>query len=191
MRSLYYIAIALLAFVVGCTSSSDVDVVEPNLEVDIERVDIDYTAQRVSIPVQSNVEVEAECVATWISVVSTDGGVVELAVEANGDSDDRVAQLLITAEGLSHRVTIKQTGMPEMIALKLCHSMSYLLSPQWYGSSLRGTVDWGDGLSEDYAEGLEHDYRAADNYEAMFLVEGADGFKIDKLGEIDHLEITF
>ena len=88
-------------------------------------------------------------------------------------------------------ISVSSPAKQPRMELVVGHSGATLGSPQWVGSNISGTIDWGDGSSEKYDEGIKHSYEAEGEYNALFDMQGPIGFKIGQLGEIDSIEITY
>ena len=193
MRRVVYMW-ALLLVAVGCKESGvDERVEEPTLRVDIETLELDYTKQSLEIAFESNQEVDVKEEVLWIAVNGVDAGVIRLTVQENSSESGREADVVITVGELSHKVHIVQMAKPpksEVMELKLGHSDSYLDSPKWGGDVVSGTIDWGDGITEEYAEGASHDYASAESRTAIFRMEGATSFEIERIGSMETLSIS-
>lgn len=87
-------------------------------------------------------------------------------------------------------ISVSSPAKQPRMELVVGHSGATLLSPQWVGSNVRGTIDWGDGSEEKYSEGIEHNYEAEGEYKASFDMSGPIGFKIGQLGEISSIAIS-
>ena len=88
-------------------------------------------------------------------------------------------------------ISVSSPAKQPRMELVVGHSGATLGSPQWVGSNISGTIDWGDGSSEKYDEGIKHSYDGQGEYNALFDMSGPIGFKIGQLGEIDSIEITY
>ncbi|MBE6219572.1 MAG: hypothetical protein E7126_05950 [Rikenellaceae bacterium] len=104
-----------------------------------------------------------------------------------------LAVIAIFAVGCDSEITItvKEPATKPHMKLLVGHSGITLGSPQWVGSNISGTIDWGDGSAEKYREGIKHSYEAEGEYKALFDMSGPIGFKIEQLGEIDSIEISY
>lgn len=104
-----------------------------------------------------------------------------------------LAVVAIFAVGCDSEIVISASSPAEQPRMELVvgHSGATLGSPQWVGSNISGTIDWGDGSSEKYNEGVKHSYEAEGEYKALFDMQGPTGFKIGQLGEIDSIDITY
>jgi hypothetical protein len=188
MRRLMF-AMVMLLVAIGCKKSKIDEVVEPKLIVDVQTIDLSYKAQSVEILYDSNLKVEVSSIF-WVVVDSVEGGKIVLTVMENGTGALRSAKVVITAGELSHTVTINQQPKPDMMTLGLGHRSKYLDSPVWGGESLSGTIDWGDGTQEPYSEGVSHEYADSEPRTARFEMLGAESFRIERVGDIESVELT-
>ena len=103
-----------------------------------------------------------------------------------------LAVAAIFAVGCDSEIVISVSSPAEQPRMELVvgHSGATLGSPQWVGSNISGTIDWGDGSSEKYDEGIKHSYEAEGEYKALFDMQGPTGFKIEQLGEISSIAIS-
>lgn len=88
-------------------------------------------------------------------------------------------------------ISVSSPAKQPRMELVVGHSGATLGSPQWVGSNISGTIDWGDGSEEKYREGIKHSYEAEGEYKAMFDMQGPIGFKIKQLGEISSIAISY
>lgn len=88
-------------------------------------------------------------------------------------------------------ITVKEPATKPHMKLLVGHSGITLSSPTWEGNNISGTIDWGDGSSEKYDEGVKHSYEVEGEYKALFDMSGTIGFKIGQLGEISSIAITY
>lgn len=193
--------IAIVAVCAGCQyldkeidqqpSNEPDNVVETELEVDKSEFMLDYTAQSVEIAIRANQLFEVKVSAEWITyAIAGSGDRVVLSVTENTTPESRSSEIVIIAGDLMHTVTIEQGAKPETMQLLLEHTSSYLDSPTWGGSNIRGSVDWGDGTTEEYQEGISHDYTDTQKHSAQFTMEGATSFHIERIGEIESVTIS-
>lgn len=193
----YLFMLMALIVCVGCKQlNKEVDkqpdsVVETELEVDNSEFVLDYTAQSIEIRVVCNREFEVGICVDWISyTIAESGDSVTLQVAENTESEPRLAELVITAGELSATVVIEQGVKPELMELSLEHSSAHLDSPAWDGYDIKGSVDWGDGSSEEYRNGISHDYADTQRRSAQFNMEGATSFYIESIGDIESITLS-
>ena len=157
---------------------------------------IDHEAQKVEIAVVCNEEFEVEEEVFWLAVtnVREDEGeakVVVLNVLANESEEARSAEVVIVAGDVKHTVTITQSGIvATSMEVTIAHSNKQMSSPKWGGEAVSGTINWGDGTSEEYAEGVAHEYSDSGSHTAIFTMSGATSFEIEKIGDMESLMIA-
>lgn len=196
--------IALVALCAGCQySDKGIDQqpdngvidnepeVEAELEVDKSEFVLDYVAQSIEVQVTANKPFEVSVDVSWLTYAIAEGGDrVVLSVTENTTSKSRSAKVVITADELSHTVTVEQGAKPVQMQLLLEHTSSVFDTPTWGGSNIKGVVDWGDGTTEEYSEGMSHEYTDTQKHSAQFRMEGATSFHIERIGEIDSVTIS-
>ena len=164
---------------------------ETILEIDCSEIELDYAVQSVEIAVVANRAFEVDICVDWISyTIAESGDCVTLHVAENTESKPRSAEMVILAGELLRSVTIYQSAKPELMVLSLEHSSAHLDSPKWGGDDVKGSVDWGDGTTEEYSEGVSHDYSDAQKRSAQFQMEGATSFRIEQIGDIESVTIS-
>lgn len=164
---------------------------EAILEVEGSEFVLDYTAQSIEIRVVCNREFEVGICVDWISyTIAESGDSVTLQVAENTELEPRLAELVITAGELSATVVIEQGVKPELMELSLEHSSAHLDSPAWDGYDIKGSVDWGDGTTEEYRDGISHDYADTQRRSAQFNMEGATSFYIESIGDIESITLS-
>ncbi len=191
--------ISILALVaMGCKSEKPLPLPEPvvdTLDVVEDSFDVSYEAQTIELNFATNVEYSFEVGAEWITLVesrSVESYKVCFTIAENLSRDERSSYIKIDAGDVEAKIPVLQRGAPERMTLKLTHTDATLAMPMWYGDAVSGRVEWGDGSSDSYAEGLEHDY-ASDgsiSYDALFDMCGAEGFHIPAIGDISDIEIA-
>lgn len=199
----YLLMLLALILCVGCTQlNKEVDNRpdnEPDDSVDTETIlevegsefEVDYKAQSVEIRVVCNREFEVDVCVDWISyTIAESGDKVVLKLLENSDTEPRSAEVVILAGDQICSVNIQQGVKPELMELLLEHSSAHLDSPEWSGYDIKGSVDWGDGTSEEYSEGVSHDYSDAQKRSAQFQMEGATSFRIEQIGDIECVTIS-
>jgi hypothetical protein len=70
------------------------------------------------------------------------------------------------------------------------HRNTFMASPKWGGEAVSGSINWGDGTAEEYAEGATHDYADGESHTATFTMSGATSFEIEKIGAMESLTIA-
>ena len=195
MRRVLFIAVTLLAVAVGC-KNRDNEVVTPSttLEVETTEISINHEAQRVEIEVLCNEEFDVKEEVFWLAVVDVREGdrkVIVLNVLENDSAEARCADVVIVAGEETRTVTIAQSGVP-MVSMEVSigHRSATLESPKWGGEAVSGSINWGDGTAEEYAEGATHDYANGESHTATFTMSGATSFEIERIGDMESLTIA-
>lgn len=194
MKKYLYILVLLL-FVVGCHKPAPTPTPEADaIETTVKRYELSYEAQTMELKFDTNAEYSFEFSAEWIKLEegSRSQGMksytVRFAVEENTSKKERVAYILILAGEAEQTITIVQGAMPERMTLQLDHSNATLSSPKWRGDSVTGSISWGDGTEQSYAQDASHSFSGA-KQRTIFDMRGATGFKIEHIDNIDNIEI--
>lgn len=194
MKKYLYI-LAALVFVVGCHKPAPTPTPEPDqLELVAKMYELSYEAQTLELKFDTNAEYSFELSADWIKLEegSRSQGMksytVRFAVEENTSKKERVAYIIILAGEAEQTITILQSAMPKRMTLQLDHSNVTLSSPKWRGDTVTGSISWGDGTEQSYAQGASHSFNGA-KQRTIFDMRGATGFKIEHIDNIDNIEI--
>lgn len=192
-----FIVAALLVMAVGCKNRDKEVVVIPSTTLDVEttEVNISHEAQKVEIEVVCNEEFDVEIEADWLrlyNILERDGvDVVVLSIEANDVEQARSADVVIVAGELRHVITLTQSGVVvTSMEVTIVHCNHHMSSPKWGGEAVRGSINWGDGVTEEYAEGVVHEYADDDAHTALFTMSGTTSFEIERIGDMESLTIA-
>ncbi len=196
MRRVLFIAVALLMVVAGCKNRGN-EVVPPQttLEVGATEMSVSCEAQKAQFEVVCNEEFDVEIEAEWLrlyNIREKEGAkIVVVSIEANDTAEARSAEIVIVAGELRHAVTITQSGaVATSMEVTIGHSNQHMSSPMWGGEAVSGTINWGDGSVEAYAEGATHDYADAESHTAVFTMSGTSSFEIEAIGDMESLTIA-
>ena len=196
MRRVLFIAVALLMVVAGCKNRGN-EVVPPQttLEVGVTEISVSCEAQKAQFEVVCNEEFDVEIEAEWLrlyNIREEEGAkIVIVSIEANDTAEARSAEVVIVAGELRHVVTITQSGVvPTSMEVTIGHCNKHMSSPKWGGEAVSGTINWGDGSVEAYAEGATHDYAEAESHTAVFTMSGTSSFEIEAIGDMESLTIA-
>ena len=197
MKRVLFIVAALLVMAVGCKNRDKEVVVIPSTTLDVEttEVNISHEAQKVEIEVVCNAEFDVEIEAEWLrlyNIREEEGAkIVVVSIEENETSEARSAEVVVVAGELSHVVTITQSGaVVTSMEVAIGHSNQHMSSPKWGGEAVSGTINWGDGSVEAYAESATHDYADAESHTAVFTMSGTSSFEIEAIGDMESLTIA-
>ena len=196
MRRVLFIAAALLVMVAGCKNRGN-EVVPPRttLEVGATVISVSCEAQKAQFEVVCNEEFDVEIEAEWLrlyNIREEEGAkIVVGSIEANDTAEERSAEIVIVAGELRHVVTITQSGaVVTSMEVAIGHCNQHMSSPKWGGGAVSGTINWGDGSVEAYAEGATHDYADAESHTAVFTMSGTSSFEIEAIGDMESLTIA-
>ena len=197
MRRVLFIAVALLMVVAGCKNRDKNIVVTPptSLEVGATEISVSCEAQKAQFEVVCNEAFDVEIGAEWLrlyNIREEEGAkIVVVSIEANDTAEARSAEVVIVAGELRHVVTITQSGaVVTSMEVTIGHRNQHMSSPKWGGEAVSGTINWGDGSVEAYAEGATHDYADAESHTAVFTMSGTSSFKIEAIGDMESLTIA-
>ena len=196
MRRILFIAATLLVTVVGCKNRGN-EVVAPSttLEVGTTAITLTPEAQKAQFEVVCNETFDVEIEAEWLrlyNILEADGAsVVVVSIEENETSEARSAEVVVVAGELRHVVTITQSGaVATSMEVAIGHRNQHMSSPKWGGEAVSGTINWGDGSVEAYAEGATHDYADGESHTAVFTMSGTSSFEIESIGDMESLMIA-
>ncbi len=197
MKRVLFIAVALFV-IAGCKNRNNEVVVTPPdtiLEVETTEISVSYEAQNVDIKVVCNEEFDVEIEANWLRLYNVreeeGANLVVLSIEENEAAEVRSAEVVIVAGEVRHTVTITQSGaVVTSMEVAIGHSNQHMSSPKWGGEAVSGTINWGDGSVEAYAEGATHDYANSESHTAVFTMSGTSSFEIEAIGDMESLTIA-
>lgn len=196
MRRVLFIAVALLMVVAGCKNRGN-EVVPPRttLKVGATEMSVSCETQKAQFEVVCNEEFDVEIEAEWLrlyNIREEEGAkIVVVSIEANEAAEERSAEIVIVAGELRHAVTVTQSGaVATSMEVTIGHSNKHMSSPKWGGEAVGGTINWGDGSVEAYAEGATHDYADAESHTAVFTMSGTSSFEIEAIGDMESLTIA-
>lgn len=196
MKRISYIIVTLI-LLAGCKRQQPLpEPVIDEIAMSKDNYKLDYKEQTLTLEFETNAEYRFEISADWITLIDADSRSLEsyaqsFAVAENTTQDERSTYIKIVAGEVEYAVTVTQGVKPEMFNLTIKHSAMHLDSPVWSGENVGGEIEWGDGCKEAYSEGISHDYTSDEQHSAKFEMTSVDGFEIEQLGEIEHIEIAY
>lgn len=196
MKRVLSIAALLLLAVAGCKNrGNEVPAPSTTLEVEATEITLSHEAQKTQLVVVCNKTFDVEIEAEWLRLYNIreeeEKSVVVVSIEANETAEERSAEVVVVAGELRHVVTITQSGVvaPSM-EVAIGHRNQQMSSPKWGGEAVSGTINWGDGTSEAYREGITHNYADAESHTATFTMSGTSSFEIEAIGDMESLTIA-
>lgn len=118
---------------------------------------------------------------------------VKLIVDPREDDsyDHRQAVVSFISDSIEQTLTVIQFGRQDPSVLRITHQSEVFGLPDVSGLNfLYGTVFWGDGMSEDYVQGLSHTYSPAAQYTVVMDVPGAEEFTLEDIRGVTDLDLT-
>ncbi len=154
----------------------------------------DFFRQEFELLLSSNVDVNVDIPVEWIHVTKTKALEVQklaVVVDENTGEEQREAVLKFSYEDLEQTVKISQLGFSNPMILELKHNEKMLNSPLWKGENLGGTIFWGDGTEETYAEGISHEFAGtSEAVTTSFDMYRVTSFEIPVVGSISTITIS-
>lgn len=129
--------------------------------------DVDCEAGEFSVKLGSNVDYKMEIDAPWVSLSKTKAYEEENLVfsyAANMNAEPRTATISFKSGSLEEVVTITQKGRIKEYTLRIFHENMSFVIPEFEGSVVSGTIDWGDGSNADFTQSARHDYVSLQEY---------------------------
>ena len=128
-----------------------------------EEYDMPQKGGVLGFELNTNVETfDVECSETWIRKALKGRGLMayplSFVVEANPEEASRSAIITIIGGQAKQQVEVVQAGLSSLKRITIVHSNRMFSIPRFRGSDLTGLIKWGDGKSEEYADGSSHTY---------------------------------
>lgn len=129
--------------------------------------EVECEAGEFSVKIGSNVEYKMEVDASWVSLLNTKAYTEENLVfsyAANRNAEPRTAKISFKSGNLEEVVTLTQKGRVKEYALRVFHENMSFTIPEFVGSVVSGTIDWGDGSTTAFSQSASHDYVSLQEY---------------------------
>ena len=113
----------------------------------------------LDVPFEYTVKLDSE--AYWIKADASAPNTFK--IEENGTGDFRETKILLTpvAESSSAKpYTLKVMQLSDPYWLEITHGAGKVQAPLFNADWMTATIDWGDGQTEPWAEGLVHDFNS-------------------------------
>ena len=143
----------------------------------------------------TNVETfDVECSETWIRKALKGRGLtaypLSFVVEANPEEASRSAIITIIG-GQAKTAGGGGAGRIEFIkTYHYCPFQPYVQHSQVPGSDLTGLIKWGDGKSEEYADGSSHTYTTDPPYTVVVGMNGAEEVTLHDLSGVEEVDFS-
>ncbi len=150
-------------------------------------VEVGCEAGTFTLTLGSNVEYQVSVDAEWLRKMQTRAFVEEdiaFSYDANDEMDDREALITFSYEGLKQDVKVVQKGFIKDYRFYVTHYNSVFTVPTFGGFVSSGTVFWGDGAQDEYAEGLVHQYNGASVVKTEVVIKGGKGERVVSMNDL-------
>jgi len=153
--------------------------------------EVGYSEDTLNFNVSTNVDFDTQIDVDWITSTPASKGLTEktliFKVATNNTAEARTGHITLSYDKIEQVVTVIQEGNENVSIAKVTHSEKKFTIPE-IGNIISGTIDWGDGNSEDYSVNAKHQY--ADESEKTVIIQwlGGDFVKIEKLQSISEIE---
>ena len=146
----------------------------------------------LTVDLQSNVDYETSF-PDWISSLTTKALTKythTFSVSDNGTGRMRTGEIIFRGKtnAVSDTVVVRQFSRYSMLGIR--HTAHTICLPLISGESLQGTVDWGDGKTENYAPSLSHNYSSIRQYLVKVELEKAHRVSFSDLTDIDAIDFS-
>ena len=143
----------------------------------------------------TNVETfDVECSETWIRKALKGRGLtaypLSFVVEANPEEASRSAIITIIGGQAKQQVEVVQAGLSSLKRITIVHSNRMFSIPRFRGSDLTGLIKWGDGKSEEYADGSSHTYTTDPPYTVVVGMNGAEEVTLHDLSGVEEVDFS-
>ena len=83
-----------------------------------------------------------------------------------------------------------QAGLSSLKRITIVHSNRMFSIPRFRGSDLTGLIKWGDGKSEEYADGSSHTYTTDPPYTVVVGMNGAEEVTLHDLSGVEEVDFS-
>jgi len=157
-----------------------------------DNIMLSRSSQNFKIDVSTNIEYGISVSAdTWLKYVETKALHNEsllFSVTENNSGNSRTASITLSGpDGIKQVYSVTQSAS-NMLMIGI-NSKSFF-SPTIKGNQVKGTIDWGDGISERYVSGILHNYSAQDSHNINIEVSGNTEVKLESLVGVESIDLS-
>ena len=189
----YIVLLAFPMLMLGACSGEDV--VGPSLSLTSSSLSIKEDGGTVDLKFASTMDWTAKSNQSWCKLSQNSGSAgdytLKLTVSPNPTFYSREAVITLKTETASEQVIIIQTACGA-VTLVIKHKGAKFIAPAFEVLNslyVKGTIRWGDGQSEDYANSASHSY--ADNKEHSISFDLTDVGAVEFSDVVGITEIDF
>ena len=160
-----------------------------------EEYDMPQKGGILGFELNTNVETfDVECSEIWIRKGLKGRGLtaypLSFVVEANPEEASRSAIITIIGGQAKQQVEVVQAGLSSLKRITIVHSNRMFSIPRFRGSDLTGLIKWGDGKSEEYADGSSHTYTTDPPYTVVVGMNGAEEVTLHDLSGVEEVDFS-
>lgn len=148
--------------------------------------------------ISSNVDYKISVSADWIKCTQNNTKAlvnknITLEVEENNSFAARSATVTIQSDDIVQNVKIIQNPWANRMNLSIVHNEEKFVSPYFNGRDLAGTIDWGNGKSEEYRTESGHDFGNNGEKTTVYKLHGTKifSFEIPAINSIKSFKIVY
>lgn len=189
MKKIHLLRLVLAAVLLPlCLSCQRED---PEIVFDNTQFEIPSGGGSQTITITTNYAWTATTSDPWLQVSPASGNkgtsTLTIRAEANDKSTTRKGNVTITCRDMVRGVSISQLPKLDQ-SLFIRHTNASFAAPSFTGSSMAGTVKWGDGSEETYKKDMTHTYSAAGNHTVEINATGAYSFKLESVAGVTEID---
>lgn len=191
-KTIFGLMVLLAAFVAALAVSCELEVV---LSLSESEFAVDFKDSKITVTVNSNYPWTAVSSQGWITLAVDSGEagskVLIAEIDQNDTDAERSGTITVTCKDIRKTITVRQAKDVTVYSiLSIEHSCLNWTIPSFSGSSVSGTVDWGDGGSNPYSAGLSHSYTSPKDYTVNFRLAGAESVEIPEMEGISYVDFS-
>ena len=165
---------------------------EPSVEFNLATLDMPGEGGSQTVSLTANYDWTAKSSDPWLQVSPTSGkkgtATLTIQVAANDKATLRKGTVSVVIKDFSRGITVSQLPNLDQ-SLTIQYGGSSFTVPSMTGSSLAGTVNWGDGKEENYKVGLKHDYASSGNHTVLIKCAGSYSFKLESVAGVSEIDL--
>lgn len=153
--------------------------------------------QKFEIGIRSNIAFDATTSDDWITIGTENTKVttntnLQITLEDHHGFEPRRSTINVESDKISRKIQIIQHPWPQRWQISILHNESKLESPLFNGNYVGGTVDWGDGSSGVFKEGVPYSYSNNSEKSTTFNMHGTkiNSIKFPAISSIKSIKIV-
>lgn len=148
----------------------------------------------LSFDVNSNVDFKVTTSDRWIRELVESRVLKEtklrFVLDENFSALSRVGTIHLISDKTEQMILVVQEGWTQTSRFVIVHMNKKFEMPFLSGNDISGYVNWGDGKSENYVEGLFHVYDHSSEHVVTTEVTGADEIRISEIEGVIRIDLS-